>query len=133
PYWARFMPYGSGYAFIKRRLVPVPLCDRHKSHWMMRYLVIFGGLGLALLLFVGGILIGLGSDDSGSSLLKGLAIGMMISGFLLLLVWIVTTIVLNATMIVVSEITDDTITLRHVSPEFVRAYREMARGGIDSE
>ena len=42
-------------------------------------------------------------------------------------------VVLNATMIVVSEITDDTITLRHVSPEFVRAYREMARGGIDSE
>jgi hypothetical protein len=129
PYWARFMPWGIGMAFMKRRRVPIPLCEQHKNHWVIRYIVIFGGLGLFLLFFIcGGIVTGIGSDQKEEALqvVGGL---MLAVGGLLFLAWIVTAIVLGVTQINVFEITDDTITLRNVSPEFTRAYREMARDG----
>src|SRR5437763_9160897 len=52
PYWARFMPWMIGMAFMKRRRVPVPLCEQHKGHWTIRYLIVFGGLALFLQLFL---------------------------------------------------------------------------------
>jgi len=133
PYWARFMPYGVGLAFMKRRRVPVPLCDRHKSHWVMRYIVIFGGLAAFLLLFILGGVMAAASDGPGGDPLKILAILMFVVGGILFLAWLVTAIVLGVTQINVFEITDDTITLRNVSPEFVRAYREMVRNDVDPD
>ncbi len=44
PYWARFVPPIIGVWFVKRRRVPVPLCERHKGHWTIRYLVGIGGI-----------------------------------------------------------------------------------------
>ena len=113
PYWARFMPYGAGLAFMKRRRVPVPLCDRHKNHWVMRYVVIFGGLAAFLLLFLlGGVL----------GLLCLAAAGLVFVALLVAL------IVFSIGQIGSFEITDDSIVLKNVSPEFTRAYREMTRG-----
>ena len=48
---------------MKRRRVPIPLCEQHKNHWVIRYLVGFGGLGLFLLLLFGSIFLLAMSDD----------------------------------------------------------------------
>src|SRR5438105_7275949 len=65
PYWARFMPYWIGLAFMKRRRVPIPLCEQHKNHWTIRYLIGFGGLAVVVLLFVGrGVLAA--NDEAGA-------------------------------------------------------------------
>jgi hypothetical protein len=130
PYWARFMPYWIGLAFMKRRRVPIPLCEQHKNHWTIRYLIGFGGLAVVLLLFIGGGV--LAANDEGG---PGGAFGVvcLIAGAVFGLAWLITLIVLSVTQINVFEITDDTITLRNVSPEFTRAYREMTRGGFDPD
>jgi hypothetical protein len=127
PYWARMIPFGV--AFMKRRRVPIPLCDRHKNHWTVRYVIAFGGLGLFGLVFIAGVAM-LASDDGAGgpvAVLGGLT--MALAGFLFL-AWIVAAIVLGATTISAFEITDDSIFLKNVSPEFKQAYREMTRGGF---
>jgi hypothetical protein len=134
PYWARFMPYGTGYAFMKRRRVPVPLCERHKNHWMIRYLLGFGGLAVFLLLFIcGGVMFGSNVDADPHGPLTLLGGAMLVMGGIAFLAWLVVMIVLGVTQILPVEITDDTITLKNVSPEFVRAYREMTRHDIDPD
>ena len=126
PYWARFMPYWIGLAFMKRRRVPVPLCEQHKNHWTIRYLIGFGGLALVVLLFIGGgVLL---SND-----MEAFGGVVMVGAVVFLLAWLITLIVLSVTQINVYEITDDTITLKNVSPDFVRAYREMVRGDVDPD
>jgi len=130
PYWARFMPYWIGLAFMKRRRVPVPLCDQHKNHWTIRYLIGFGGLALVVLMFIaGGVL--LANDDGGPGGVFGGVV--LAAAVVVFLAWLITLIVLAVTQINVFEITDETITLRNVNPEFVRAYRDMVRNDVDPD
>ena len=134
PYWARFMPWMIGMAFMKRRRVPIPLCEQHKNHWTIRYLVGFGGLALCVLpLILGGILFGSNVDDDPHGPLTMLGGVMMACGGLLFLPWLITLIVLAVMQINVVEITDDAIVLKNISPEFVQAYREQTRGGFAPE
>ncbi len=132
PYWARMIPFGI--AFMKRRRVPIPLCERHKNHWTIRYLIGFGGLALFLLLLGGAIALLIASDDRTNPARDTL----MALGFILLagagiafLTWLITLIVLLVTQINVFEITDDSIVLTNISPDFTRAYREQTRGVPD--
>ena len=123
PYWARMIPFG--FAFMKRQRVPIPLCERHKNHWTIRYLIGFGGLGLFLFLIVfGGILLGVNADSDPGGPLTILGGTMMAVGGVLFLAWLITMIVLGVTQINVFEITDDSIVLTNVSPDFSLAYRE---------
>jgi len=128
PYWARAIPFGQ-LIFMKRRRVPIPLCEQHKNHWTIRYLVGFGGLALFLLLCIGGgVVMGVSmdSDPGGPGAVLG---GLMLAvGGVVFLAWLITLIVLGVTMINVYEITDDDITLKNVSLEFADAYRAQVRG-----
>ena len=130
PFWARFMPPLIAVWFIKRRRVPIPLCEQHKGHWTIRYLIGFGGLGLLLLLVIGGVAL-LANDENGPGGAFGVAC--LIGAGLFFLAWLITIIVLGATAINVYEITEDTITLKNVSPDFTQAYRDMTRGGLAPE
>jgi hypothetical protein len=130
PYWARLVPFGY-IIFMKRRRVPIPLCEQHKNHWTIRYLIGFGGLALFLFLFIGGgmVMAAASENDPGG---PGVMLGglMLAVGGVAFLAWLITMIVLGVTMINVFEITDDDITLKNVSLEFADAYRAQTRGGV---
>ena len=131
PYWARMIPFG--FAFMKRRRVPIPLCERHKNHWMIRYLFGFGGLALLLVLLFGAIALLVSSDDRGNPArdsLMALGLVLLTGAGVVLLAWLITMIVLAVTQINVFEITDDSIVLTNISPDFTQAYREQTRGGV---
>ena len=126
PYWARLIPFGV--AFMKRRRVPIPLCERHKNHWTIRYLIGFGGLGAFLFLQFCGISLLVASADGGPhGPLEILGMTVLAVGGVVFLAWLVTMIVLGVTQINVFEITDDSIVLTNVSREFADAYREQTR------
>ncbi len=134
PYWARMIPFGI--AFMKRRRVPIPLCERHKNHWMIRYLIGFGGLALFLLLLGAAIALLISSDDRTNparDTLMALGFIVLTGAGIAFLTWLITLIVLLVTQINVFEITDDSIVLTNVSPDFTRAYREQTRGDPDRD
>ena len=119
PYWARMIPFGI--AFMKRRRVPIPLCERHKNHWMIRYLIGFGGLALFLLLLGAAIALLISSDDRTNparDTLMALGFIVLTGAGIAFLTWLITLIVLLVTQINVFEITDDSIVLTNVSPDF---------------
>ncbi len=122
------IPFGA-LIYMRRRRVPIPLCEQHKNHWVIRYLVGFGGMGAFMLLLIGGAVtlgVTVDSDPHGPGPVVG---GLMLAaGGLVFLAWLITLIVLAVTMISVFEITDYDITLKNVSWEFADAYRAQARG-----
>jgi hypothetical protein len=130
PYWARFMGV-IGTAFIKRRRVPIPLCDQHKNHWTIRYLVGFGGLGLFLLLLFCGGMVMAATDGKGVGAVFGVL--MLVGAGIAFIAWLIAAIALGLTQIQVVEITEDTIVLKNVSYDFTQAYREQTRGGFDPD
>jgi hypothetical protein len=131
PTWARFVPPIVGIWFIKRRRVPIPLCDQHKHHWTLRYAVAIGGVVVLLgLLAAGLILLALSEGRPPNRIMEFLAILMLTFDGLLFVAWLITIIVLLVSMIGAVEITDDTIILKNVHADFRRAYREMTRGHI---
>jgi hypothetical protein len=134
PYWARVVPPIISVWFVKRRRAPIPLCDQHKNHWSIRYLIGLGGLGVLLLLgVVGGMVyaIGDGDDPGGPQSIVGILL-LAFDG-LLFIAWLITLIVLAVTQINAVEITGDTITLKNVHSDFTRAYRQMTSGSITPE
>jgi hypothetical protein len=98
----------------KRRRVSIPFCETHKNHWLWRVLFALGSLAVPLLLFAAGV-----AADSA---------GLAVAGVLSAIVWLIAVAVVFNTAINVVEITDDSIKLRNVGGEFVRAYEEMDRG-----
>ena len=105
PYWARLVPPIIGVWFVKRRPLPVPLCEQHKNHWTIRYLVGIGGLLCVLgLLILGGVLFASNVDDDPGgplTLLGGAFLGI---GGILFIAWLIALIALAATQIGVTEI-----------------------------
>jgi hypothetical protein len=132
PPWARFVPPIVGVWFIKRRRAPIPLCDQHKNHWSIRWLIGLGGLAVVLVLLFGGLGV-LGAADGAQGPMEIVAILLMSLAGLLFVAWLITIIVLGVTQINAVEITEDTITLKNIHSDFTRAYREMTRGGITPE
>jgi hypothetical protein len=134
PPWARFVPPIVGVWFIKRRRAPIPLCDKHKNHWLIPRLIGYGGAGVLVLLVVAllmTVVADAGNKPSAVPPLISLLI-IVLTG-VLFVAWLITMIVLAVTRINAVEITDDTITLKNVHSDFTRAYREMTRGGITPE
>jgi hypothetical protein len=130
PDWAGFLGI-IGTAFMKRRRAPTPLCDRHKNHWTIRYIVRVGGMGLFFLLLLGGALVMVVSDGEGVGALFGE--WLLAGAGLTFVVWLIPAIILNFTAIKVVEITDDAIVLKNVSAEFAQTYREQTAGGFAPE
>jgi hypothetical protein len=131
PVWARFTPWWIQVSVTKRRRVPVPLCDQHKHHWTIRILVGLGGLAVFLpLLICGGVMFGSNVDADPHGPLTILGVLIMALAGIAFLAWLVGLIALSVTAINVIEVTDETITLRNVSPAFTQAYRDMTRGDV---
>jgi hypothetical protein len=123
PPWARFMGGLIALAFQKRRSVNVPLCEEHKNHWAWRHMVTWFGLLAILLVFFGGVAV-MATGRTGEEI-GGII--MLLAG-LLFIAWVITIAIVWYTAINPNEITDYTITLRGIHPEWVRAYHEQARG-----
>ncbi len=105
---------------MKRMTVSVPLCERHKWHWGGRTaVVLLSLLALLGLLFAG---IALGSEEDLNPAV------VFVPFCFLFVVWLVAAVVLGVTTIRPREITDKSITLRGVSPEFIDALNEARRG-----
>ncbi len=128
PLWAFLVLGVIGAAmFTKRMTVPVPLCDRHKWHWGGRTAIVLLGLLAFIGLFIGGAVLANEDDDLAPYIFFPIG--------LLFLAWIVSAVVLAATTIRPREITDKSITLTGVSPDFIDALNEARRGerGEDEE
>ena len=107
----------------KYRRVCVPLCERHKNHWLNRQLgLLLSFLGL---LALGGLTVFFIADSrpgsDGETIGQVLCVGSLVS----LLGWLVLAAVLQTTAIRPVEITERRITLTGVSREFVDAYEDL--------
>lgn len=116
------------FLLTKRMSVPLPLCDRHVNHWLLRNSLIYGGfLGIVLLAAVGVMLLDDGRDGPPPGAL------LCNSCLLCLVAWIVMRFVLKTTAIRPVEITDESITLIRVSRKFVEAVRERQTNAGENE
>jgi hypothetical protein len=105
----------------KRMTVSAPLCARHKGHWTVRGFTILGGFLALLVLGVVATLVLSQNEDHGNDPIAGfLCLGTLGLG----VVWLILALILQNTGIRPNEITDTTITLVNVSPEFIRALEE---------
>ena len=109
----------------KRMTVPMPLCDRHKWHWGGRTAVVLLGLVGIFVVMFGGIVF--------ANELNAEPPVVFIPVSFLFLAWIVSAVVLASTTIRAREITDKSITLMGISPEFIEALNEARRGERDDE
>lgn len=105
----------------KRRTIGAPLCEEHKNHWLWRQLVIVGGfLALMAIGFMAAIATSDnprgGDDPVGGLLCAGALVGLVI--------WLIAAIILQATSIRSSEITDTSFKLTGVSDVFIQAYEQ---------
>jgi hypothetical protein len=110
---------------MRRMVVPIPLCERHKWHWGGRTAVVLLGLVGVFLVMFGGI--ALGNEVNFDPAFVFIPVG------LLFLVWIVGAVILAVTTIRPREITDKSITLSGVSQEFIDALNEARRGQDDED
>jgi hypothetical protein len=106
--------------FMKSCTMPAPLCEKHKWHWGGRTAVI-------LLSLLGLIVVVLAGVALGSALDLDPAV-VFLPILVLFVGWLVLAVVLSATQIRPTEITDKSITLRGVSEDFVEALEEARRG-----
>ncbi len=106
----------------RRMTVRVPLCERHRNHFLLRAWLAYGGLGLLLLVAVLAIAL-LASADRGAS---GEALGFTVcgGGALLGLVWLIALAIMQQAGIRPVEITDRGIRLANVGDEFVEAMED---------
>jgi hypothetical protein len=123
PPWARFMGGIMAMAFMKRRRVSVPLCEQHKNHWSWRHMISWIPLGgLGILLAVGAVI-----AINGGRTLEAVGGAIAACAGACALVWLIVALVIWTTAIQPSEITDYTITLRGIHPDWVRAYHDQGR------
>jgi hypothetical protein len=108
----------------KRMRVRVPLCQKHKNHWLWRGWVIYGGLAAIFVLGIG--LAILTAQLEGAAHGRGSDLGgfLCMGGWGVALAWLITAAIVQATGIRPTEITDRSITLNKVSPVFVEAVRK---------
>jgi hypothetical protein len=124
PPWAYFALGAIGaMAFMKTLTMEVPLCEKHKWHWVWPPLItILGLVGIFAVLFGGVALAEVITIDPPV---------VFIPVGILFLAWLVTIVVLSTKTIRPTEITDKSITLRGVCDEFIEALEEARRGEND--
>ena len=105
----------------KRRTIAAPLCEQHKNHWLWRQLLVLGSLfGVIAVGVVTGLAMS-ATENGDNETLSGLLCGGTV---ILLIVWVILAVVVQATSIRPKEITDRGIRLTGVAPAFVEAYEE---------
>src|SRR5262249_2768872 len=104
---------------LTRMRVAVPLCERHRNHWLTVELVLFGGIGMLVLLFCATVVLFVttrGPDDPQIEVAGWFCAG-TIAFFVAMLF---PAAILQTRVIQAAEITNRSITLTGVAKEFVR-------------
>jgi hypothetical protein len=108
----------------KRLTVPVPLCEKHRRHFLWPTL-----MGVAVLIFlivvvIGGIVLGGALEDSlDRDARETFYVVWFVSGMALFLAGLIAACVVQIRTIRPTEITDRGITLTNVAPQFVEAFQ----------
>jgi phosphoglycerol transferase MdoB-like AlkP superfamily enzyme len=116
--------------FLKRMLVPVPLCERHRNHWLPLQILLFGGIAVVavlLCLTITLIVIYSGARSPRWELVLWSGYGTI--GFLVAMIF--PAAVLQTRVIRPIEITDQRITLANVAKDFVFMVQEKRSGPPD--
>jgi len=110
--------------FLKRMRVPVPLCHRHRNHWLPLQVVLFGGLSIFALLFTCAIALFVIGQNAGDFWGK---IGgwLLMGGFGVFVLMLFPAAIMQTSVIKAVEITKDSITLSNVSRKFVDQVEEL--------
>jgi hypothetical protein len=112
----------------KRKWVDVPLCEAHRRLFLWPQLFILGGVVALVLLAIFAVsLLGRPAGSPEAQLGGILCPGWYLGG----LVWLIAVALWLGLLIRPQEITDSSITLRNVSPEFARAFREARQSAAD--
>jgi hypothetical protein len=106
---------------LQRMQVPVPLCDRHRNHWLPVKVVLFGGLSIfALLVYATFVLY---TTSGGANKARTALAGWFCFGtFLFFAALIFSVALLQSSTIRAVQITDKSITLTNISRRFIEAF-----------
>jgi hypothetical protein len=117
-------------SLARYRIVPLPLCERHRNYWLTRKLFFWSGLAALVLFGPLAITLAVISDDRGltDDLIPFAILGTIGAA----LVWLITAAIVQSVSIRATEITEHAIALTGLSPEFVEAVRD-ARSGDEEE
>jgi hypothetical protein len=102
--------------------VALPVCERHRTHWRNRSLLIFGGFGVLLVLLA---IVLTQLDDPG---MIGVFLGVL-GG---VLAWAVASVVIHETSLKPAEANEHCLVLRPVAEPFVLAMEEQRRRAVTS-
>ena len=105
----------------KRMYVEVPLCTRHRNHWRWRAWFVYGGLVAVILLAAGTIAFLVVASDRPNADLQYFAAWTCGGAGVVGVVWLIAAALIEKGTIRASEITDETIALSRVSPDFKSA------------
>jgi hypothetical protein len=110
----------------KRMKVPVPLCQKHRNHWLPLQVVLFGGIGLVVLLFTTVVILLLTATHPNSPNIP-LAGWFALGTLLTLVIVLFPAAILQKRVIRATLITDYGIWLRGVASEFSDTVEERRR------
>ena len=103
-------------------------CPRHKNHWLLRTLVIWGAFVVLLVLLIGSFVLVGSMFGPGSKSMQDKLFGILcIATPVLLLCWLISIPLAQLTAIHPADVTEHRLTLKRISPAFaeaVRIYRE---------
>jgi len=108
---------------LKKMRVPVPLCERHRNHWLPLQIVLFGGIGVVVLLVCSTIVLVVTTSGPGereAQLVGGLCLGTVA----FLVAMLVPAAILQTRVIRPIEITYGSITLTSVANEFAQRVKQ---------
>jgi hypothetical protein len=108
----------------KRMTVPVPLCDKHRRHFLWPTLLGVGALLLLLVTIFGGVILAGALEDAlDRDARDTFFVVWFVGGGALFLAVLITACVVQIRTIRPTQITDRDITLTNVAPEFVKGFR----------
>jgi hypothetical protein len=110
------------------------LCSRHRNHWVMRTLIIWGVFAGLVVLILGSFTV---AALIGEKAMTGIVAGTLCIGSLVLMfLWLASIPILQVTAIHPADVTKRRLTLKCISPEFADAvweYREERRAEAEQE
>jgi hypothetical protein len=133
-----YLPYVIVAAVLTERVrCYTHFCPRHKNHWLMRALIIWGAFPVLIALIAGGFVLVASMENVVSKSMEGGLVGTMCIGSLVLvLLWLMSIPLIQLTAIHPANVTDRRLTLKRIAPEFIEAvrdYREKPRSRDDGE